>query len=284
MSQQSESVTQANSLVKSIYENMYLDSETADVRFDFWFNNKNLGQVAAHKDVLSKGSEVFKAQFYGPLKEKGDIRIEDATPEAFKEFLQFFYKSNVALTSKNIIEVAHLCKKHGLDAELKSCETSMKTLLSINDMCAGYKAATFLELDMATYFCEQQIKSKAKEICSSTSFLECDQKLFGKVLELLVGSECNALVIVNACMTWAKTECSHKDLGATPANLKAQIKDFINLIPFDKLTSDEFNQFTTTYDDFFDTTDLKAIIVKLKAEVLTQKQTNVGCRHCRYNV
>lgn len=67
-----------------IGQKLYLISENADVVFIV--ENKH---IPAHKIILAAASDVFKAMFYGSLKEQGDIRIVGATVSAFKEFLSF---------------------------------------------------------------------------------------------------------------------------------------------------------------------------------------------------
>ena len=42
----------------------------------------------AHKYMLVSRSPVFYAMFCGEMTEQGDIRVEDAKPEAFKELLR----------------------------------------------------------------------------------------------------------------------------------------------------------------------------------------------------
>lgn len=245
------------------YEKLYLDWKTADARFKIRIDDVRFEYFPVHKAILSAASEAFRAMFYGSIQEKGDILIVNASPDAFKTFLQFFYKTDVTLPSKHIVEIVNLCKKYGMVKETKACEIAIKKFVTLGETCSVYGLAVLLELNDVRRFCEDRIKTNAQQICSSSGFLECDQKLFYKVLQLLVGSDCSALEIVNACMAWAKAECTRKNLNDTSANLKAQIKDYIGQIPFDKLIFDDFIKFTTTYDDFFDKTDYHSIVLKL---------------------
>lgn len=56
-------------------------------------------------------SDVFKAMFYGNLKEGDDIRVIEVSDAAFREFLQFFYLSELDLTDENIAAVLYLGHK-----------------------------------------------------------------------------------------------------------------------------------------------------------------------------
>ncbi|KAJ1691722.1 hypothetical protein LUZ63_015877 [Rhynchospora breviuscula] len=51
----------------------------------------------AHKCILALKSQVFRAQFFGPLKEKSDtiIKIEDMDAQVFKSLLHFIYSQTI---------------------------------------------------------------------------------------------------------------------------------------------------------------------------------------------
>jgi hypothetical protein len=65
----------------------------------FLFSNKDSDEskeVFAHKFVLSLGSEVFKREFYGSMKESGaGIKIVDATHEVFSVMVEFIYDKDL---------------------------------------------------------------------------------------------------------------------------------------------------------------------------------------------
>ena len=51
-----------------------------------------VGLVGAHKAVMALRSPVFKAMFYGPLAEKGElIRIKKTSMFAFKEMVRYIH-------------------------------------------------------------------------------------------------------------------------------------------------------------------------------------------------
>lgn len=91
----------------SIGQKLYLKSRKADVHFIFE-SNGNSERVPAHKILLSSASEVFDAMFYGSLKEQGDIKIVDASAEAFKQFLRLFYFNHIELVMDTVAEVMYL--------------------------------------------------------------------------------------------------------------------------------------------------------------------------------
>ncbi|CAN6373088.1 unnamed protein product [Urochloa humidicola] len=52
----------------------------------------------AHKYMLAARSSVFKAELFGPMKEKGldGVRIDDMEPRVFKAMLQFIYTDSLS--------------------------------------------------------------------------------------------------------------------------------------------------------------------------------------------
>lgn len=50
-------------------------------------------KMSVNEIVCAASSDVFKAMFYGELKENADIRVTDVSHAAFKQFLQFFVSS-----------------------------------------------------------------------------------------------------------------------------------------------------------------------------------------------
>ena len=100
-----------------------------DVRFVFGVDDdEDTITVLAHKFVLSLGSEVFKRQFYGPMKESNsDISIVDADPEVFSLFISCFYK-DVEISDKSVsylIELFYIAEKYDV-TEMK--EAVVETL------------------------------------------------------------------------------------------------------------------------------------------------------------
>lgn len=246
-------------LPESNYEIFYLDSQTADVRFVCGTGTSRTENIPAHKIVLSAGSKKFKAICVSSWREQ-DL-VVDASPAAFKEFLQFFYLKNVRLTSENIFQVINLCKKYEVNNGLKYCEAHLQKSLTISNMCSGYGIALRFEMKNITKYCEKEIKPNATEILNSSDFLNCNHHLFDKIFQL-VSSECIALDVVDGCMAWAKAKCGRGHLEITPGNIRAQLKNSFERIPFEVLSQQQFAQCIKTYGQMFISTELIEIILK----------------------
>lgn len=117
----------------------YLDSDSADVKFTFGLNdNGSAIQIEAHKILLAAGSDVFRAIFYGKLKEAGEIHTTDVSDAAFKEFLQYFYKNKLKLSAENIVEVMYLGQKYNVPKCVEDCADILKRTLNDENIFTVY--------------------------------------------------------------------------------------------------------------------------------------------------
>ncbi|XP_055306224.1 BTB/POZ domain-containing protein 6-A-like [Sitodiplosis mosellana] len=252
-----------NDQVQQTCQKLYLDSRTADVHFVFDLDSDHPEKVPAHKNILSIRSPVFDTMFYGSLPEKDDIPIVDASAAAFKVFLQHFYMDQVQLTSKHIVEVMNLCKKYEVTDGLAACEASMEKSLSYDDICWGYAVALHLELEHLTEYCEDIIENHYDEVLKTQSILDCDKNLFTKILSKMCKEIFGpGIYIVVAYMEWAKAECLRNNLDVNSQNLRTQLGDLYDQIPFDRLDSEEFHLFVATYRGFFSIEELESLIEK----------------------
>lgn len=240
-------------------EKLYLDSRTADIMFVFnTKDDKNEG-IPSHKSILSAISPVFDAMLYGPAREKGDITIVDSTPDAFREFLQFFYLTKVELTADNLLEVIMMSKKYMLDDGLSACTEFCKTILTLDNMCWGYELAHHFDLNSLRQFCEQQIAANPNKIFQSSYFLNCDVNLLRHILQLN-SLNCNEWIIFDACIAWAKRACARNGVKPKKADhLRTQFGDLIHEIRFGEFTHKHFHDRYRLYDGFFSLEEFRDI-------------------------
>ncbi|KAG4070826.1 hypothetical protein HA402_011052 [Bradysia odoriphaga] len=240
-------------------DELYLNPKGADVNFVFDGDTDHAVKVEAHKVILSLDSPVFDTMFFGSIPERGDVAIVDVSIEAFKEFLQFFYSDEVHLSSANIVEVTNLCKKYETNDFLKTCEKALQSSITIDEMCWGYSIAELFEQENLKKFCEEKIKTNAATIIRSESFLECDKRLLTQILDS-VSSDWRAVERVIAYMEWSKARCTRNNLDLSSKNLRDQLNDVLNKIPFNKLTQKQFSQHVFLYEGFFTAEELETFI------------------------
>lgn len=254
------------------FEKLYLDSRTCDVYFLFKSKDSDESptKIPAHKNILASVSPVFDAMFYGPAKEKGDIKMTYSTPEAFKEFLQFFYHSSVTVSEENVVEVMNLGKQYMLNDCLDACTDFCEKTLTIDNMCSGYELAILFEQDKLKEFCEQKICDNPKKFFKSNSFLSCKQNLLRHILQLESLSHGN-LVVFDGCISWAKAACAQKHLDAKKmSNLRVVLGSILENYRFDEMTIEGFFSCYRSYDGFFTLEEFRDICMKISSNALTK--------------
>lgn len=194
-----------NQTVRTIGEKLYLDADTADVHFAVKIGNEGgaFERIPGHKSQLAAGSDVFKAMFYGDIKELGDVMVTDISVSGFKEFLQFFYLSRVQLTTENFGEVMNFGQKYIVPECLKIGLIFLKDELTVDNICTIYDVAIALDIKELNKLCENWITVNSEDFFNSDSFLSCSRDLLGHILQLNHFS-CSEMDIFVACISWVK--------------------------------------------------------------------------------
>lgn len=217
---------------------MYLESEFADVHFVFP-NDDSARKLSAHRAILATASPVFKAMFFGPLKDGGNVKITDSNAKAFEEFLQFFYLPEVKLSIENIEEVLHLTDKYDMLDCFGVCATFLKANLTIENMVWGYQLAITLDNEELMKFCGKRIQAFASEIVKSEIFLHCSREVLKNLLNMNV-LDCDEVELFNACIEWAKISCQKNGLDEMNAeNVKNQLGTQFYSIRFAAMKQEE---------------------------------------------
>lgn len=173
-----------------LYQKCYnaLIDRSSDVQFVFE-TGTDVVRVPATKSILSALSPVFNAMFNGELKEKGDVKIVDATVDAFQEFLHLLnqsfmcYGNRVKLTMKNIAEVLKLVDKYDVADCMPLCTNFLMKNTQIGDILWTLNLAIHYNLDDLKAFCEHKIQHNYKIVFDMFNFengqlwLEPDSRL-----------------------------------------------------------------------------------------------------------
>lgn len=249
-----------NFVAKSLPE-FYLKEDLADVHFAFQVDGVTV-KVSAHKFVLASSSAVFRAMFYGPLKEKDVVEIGDADDSAFKEFLQFFYLQEITLSMENIDAVVRLADKYDMMDNLNSCVSFLEKELTEENMIWGLQLAVSLNNQKLKRFCQRKIQYLTSEYFNDDIFLQCDRKVLKNILEVEAFC-CSDDKLFEACIAWAKTTCAANDLdGNVAENLKNQLGECFHLIRFGAMKDKEIGMIMSNklYKGLFTNEELTDII------------------------
>lgn len=153
-----------NNLARQVFQKIVV-SRTPDVHFIFNGNGDDKAtKIAAHKDVLAAVSPVFDVMFNGELKEKGDVKIVDASAAAFKEFLQFFYNDQVKMSMENIEDLLNLAHKYDVTGCFQMGVAFLKENLATEKLFWGLQIAHKFDSDDLKAFCKTKIVNNPKAL------------------------------------------------------------------------------------------------------------------------
>ncbi|XP_055319529.1 BTB/POZ domain-containing protein 6-B-like [Sitodiplosis mosellana] len=260
---------------------MYLNEELADVHFIFNYDD-DVQKVPANKGILAALSPVFYAMFFGALKEKGDVEIVDADAESFKEFLQFFYRSEVTLTMENMENVVRLADIYDILEHVNASAVLLKSQPTLENLCWEYQLALCLKNEELIESCANKINRVPEIMFESDLFQRCDKNTLKRILDLDL--HCKETDVFNACLSWARYACKENDLDETQMkNLKAQLGDCLQLIRFGAMTIEEFSTFAMSNDGFFTPDEYNDIMSILTVEGYEPKIFNQNRQRFTWN-
>lgn len=238
---------------------LYLQEETADVHFIFAENGEEK-KLPAHKYLLAIGSPVFQRMFYGHLKEEGDVTISDATVEAFGEFLQFFYLTDVAFTIENAPEILNLVNKYGAVECFPICERFLLQNLTIDSVCWYLNLAAIFDRTEFRQSLLNKVMDAPREVFSSESFKECTMDTLKMILKCK-RLNCREAAVFDACIVWSKNACIKNNLNPSHAsNLRQQLGDCLYLIKFSEMQPQQISNRVSQYGDLFSQEELLEIV------------------------
>ncbi|XP_055308265.1 BTB/POZ domain-containing protein 6-B-like [Sitodiplosis mosellana] len=232
-------------VVLTIGEKLYLNEEMADFHFVFESDDGLFERIPAHKNFLATASDVFGIMFNGTWEETKEVKIVDALPSAFREFLQFSYLERVKVSMENVAQVMNLGEKYNVAECLKVCQDFLKYTLTNEIMCWGYGITIHLNEKDLMEFCEENIKNHASEVFASASFLDCDRKVLRHILKLNL-LFCTGAELIEEYMSWLKSASKQEHLKRKI--IQDYLGDLFYEIPFGSMLLKDFAEFDRSYE------------------------------------
>lgn len=221
-------------------EILYKNELSSDVRFLFRTKHGGTCQIPAHKTVLASRSSVFERMFWGNLKEGPIVNMPDVTPDAFSEFLQFFYLAELDLTIENIAEVLKLVDKYDVTECFPLCESFLGRTVTINVAYLYYELA--LSFNMA-----RELVNKFEEIILETPRSAFQTGPNGgssqNVLRKILQSnklKCDEMEIFDGVLSWAIVSLKNKNENIATESIIIELGECLQLIRFPIMTVDQF--------------------------------------------
>ena len=225
--------------------------------------------IPAHKFVLSVGSPVFEAMFYGDLAETRDsIDLPDCEYESLLELFRFMYSDEVELNESNVMGVLYLSKKYLVPSLADKCTEYLHDKLDPSNVFSILPSALKYEEQNLVDGCWKVIDEQTKEVVKlGNGFLTIERSLLEAIV---VRDTLNIKEVELFCAVdlWARKECDKQGL-TTDGNTKRRIlgEKIIKAIRFPTMEQVDFAM--VALDSKILTTEEIVSIIKHINSVLT---------------
>lgn len=234
--------------------------DTADFRFEFDDGNGDFKNVPAHKILLSAESPVFKAMYSGNWSETTSVLIVDTSHEAFRDFLEYFYKFEVCLNGRNVDEILNLARKYEIIGVEQSCFSYLMEYASVTNVIQSLEIANLYSLGALQSKCKEIINANIKTILESETFCTCDSKMLTILLQS-ASLSCSAEAIFDACIQWSRRKFEQQnEVESSAHTLRAILGDCFQIIPFGRMPLQIFTDRLKTCEDLFTKGDIINIV------------------------
>ena len=197
--------------------------------------------ITAHKFVLSIGSPVFEAMFYGELAETKDtIQLPDCDYESLLELFRYLYSDEVNLSGSNVLGVLYLAKKYMVPSLADKCKDYLQDKLDPSNVFTILPTAQKYEEKNLVDRCWKVIESQTEQALKSDGFETIEKTL----LEALVQRETleiKEVELFEGCDRWAINQCRKQGLAAD-GELKRRVlgEEIIKGIRYAVMKQEEF--------------------------------------------
>jgi len=219
--------------------NLFRDVEFVVRKSDGESESKEV--ISAHKFVLSIGSPVFEAMFYGELTETRDsIELPDCEYESLLELFRYMYSDEVNLSGSNVMGVLYLAKKYMVPTVIDKCTTYLQENLDPSNVFNILPTAEKYEEKNLLDRCWKVIDKQTEAAVKSDGFATIERSLLEAVVvrDTLCIKEVDLFQAVDV---WATKQCEKEGI-AVNGELKRRIlgEKIFKAIRFPVMKGEEF--------------------------------------------
>ena len=198
--------------------------------------------IPAHKFVLSIGSPVFEAMFYGELAETRDsIELPDCEYESLLELFRYMYSDEVNLSGSNVMGVLYLAKKYMVPSLAENCTKYLQDHFDPSNVFSILPSAQKYEEENLVDRCWKLIDQQTNAAVKSDGFATIERSL----LEAIVARDTLLIAEIDlfkAVELWATKECQRQGLAEADGKAKRRIlgEQIVKGIRFPTMTQEDF--------------------------------------------
>lgn len=217
--------------------------QTNNVSIESEEANSSIIRIPAHKLVLSIGSQVFMAMFYGTgsqMLPTSEIEIPDVDPESFKNMLHYLYTDELHVEPDSVMSTLYVAKKYAIGALEIGCVDFLKNNLRADNAFMLLEQALLFDEVKLSELCLNVIDKNSCEAFSSDCFLDTELDTLVLVLkrDTLGIREFKLYYYI---LKWAQNQCVKLNLlPINRENQKLVLGEAIKLVRFPLMTKEEF--------------------------------------------
>ena len=225
--------------------------------------------IPAHKFVLSIGSPVFEAMFYGELAETRDsIELPDCEYENLLELFRYMYSDEANLSGSNVMGVLYLAKKYMVPSLAENCTNYLQDHLDPSNVFNILPSAQKYDEVNLVDRCWKLIDEQTNAAVKSDGFAAIERSL----LEAIVARDTLLIAeieLFKAVELWATKECQRQGLVEADGKVKRRIlgEQIVKGIRFPTMKQEDFA--SVVLDSGILMTEEIVEIVKYLSSVLT---------------
>ena len=280
----------------SVQENWQTKRPTIRGRTKFMFNNDLFSDVKfvvrqsdgeseskqvipAQKFVLSIGSPVFEAMFYGELAETRDsIELPVCEYESLLELFRYMYSYEVNLSGSNVMRVLYLAKKYMVPSLADNCTEYLQKNLDPSNVFTILPTAEKYEEKELVDQCWKVIDRQTEAAVKSDGFATIERSLLEAVV-LRDPLSVKEVDLFKAVDSWATKQCEKQGLSAEGvAKRKILGERIVKSIRFPVMKQEEFAD--VVIDTKILTPDEIFTFFKFFSSTLTSSVGFPGTRRC----
>ena len=198
--------------------------------------------IPAHKFVLSIGSPVFEAMFYGELAETRDsIELPDCKYEGLLELFRYVYSDEVNLNGSNVMGVLYLAKKYMVPSLAENCTKYLQDHLGPSNVLSILPSALKYEEKNLVDRCWKLIDDQTNAAVKSDGFATIERSLLEAILarDTLLIAE---IALFKAVELWATKERQRQGLVGANGKNKRRIlgEQIVKGMRFPTMTQEDF--------------------------------------------
>lgn len=248
-----------NEVIADVGTNIFLNDSFADLHFSFGEADDCQQRIPAHKAILAAASNVFATMLNGEWKEQNEVQIVDATFDAFKDFLQFFYLSKVTVSMENIWEIINLANKYNIRRIMDQCEPLIIHQTTVDDdLCRILDLSLQFNLSKLKDRCLKKIGEDTTKVLKTKGFLDCSKYALKCMLEELHTVDCCEMVIFEACLMWATHVCLRQRKDSSNFKiLRDELGDCLYAIRFGSMESKQISFCISNNPGLFNKSELE---------------------------